>query len=157
MAFFEQIGKRLSDAGQNVAQQTRNLADVTQLTNLNSQKERQISQLYAAIGQAYYENHKNDPAAEELEGIQKINALYAEILQNQEKIKQIKGVTKCEICGADVPASATFCNACGAKVARVVATAEVVTGARLCPVCGSGVAEGNLFCTNCGNRMDNNG
>lgn len=28
MEFFEQIGKKLTDAGQNVAQQTKDLADV---------------------------------------------------------------------------------------------------------------------------------
>ncbi len=31
MAFFEQIGKCLTDAGQNVAQQTKDFADVTKL------------------------------------------------------------------------------------------------------------------------------
>ena len=33
MAFFEQLGKRLADAGQGVAQQTKNLADVTRLNS----------------------------------------------------------------------------------------------------------------------------
>ena len=55
MAFFEQLGKRLADAGQGVAQQTKNLADVTRLNSAISEKERKISQLYLAIGQSYYE------------------------------------------------------------------------------------------------------
>ena len=49
MAFFEQIGKHLSDAGQNVAQQTKKLADVTQLNSTISEKQKKISQLYLAI------------------------------------------------------------------------------------------------------------
>ena len=38
MAFFEQLGKRLTDAGQNVVQQTKNLADVTQLNSAISDR-----------------------------------------------------------------------------------------------------------------------
>lgn len=55
MAFFEEIGKRLTDAGQNVAKQTKNLADVTQLNSAISEREKKIAQLFSAIGQAYYE------------------------------------------------------------------------------------------------------
>lgn len=54
MAFFEQLGKRLSDAGQGVAQQTKNFADVTRLNGAISDKERRITQLYQSIGQTYY-------------------------------------------------------------------------------------------------------
>ena len=42
MAFFEEIGKRLTNAGQNVAQQTKNLADVAQLNSAISDKEKKI-------------------------------------------------------------------------------------------------------------------
>ena len=118
MAFFEQLGKRLTDAGQNVAQQTKNLADVTQLNSAISDREKKISQLYLNIGQLYYEKHKGDSTAEHQEIIGEINALYAEIAQNREKIKQIKGVVKCSKCGADVPLNAAFCNACGTKIER---------------------------------------
>ena len=148
MAFFEEIGKRLTDAGQNVAKQTKNLADVTQLNSAISEREKKIAQLFSAIGQAYYEQHKNDAGAEEAEKIEEINALYAEIAQDREKIKQIKGVMKCEKCGADIPANAAFCNACGAKVNH--AEEE-----RLCPVCHAAVEKGNLFCNHCGAKIEN--
>lgn len=68
------------------------------------------------IGQAYYEHHKIDPQGEEIERIQKISSLNAEILECKENIKQIKGVTKCPNCGADVSLDAAFCNACGTKI-----------------------------------------
>lgn len=110
MAFFEQIGKRLTDVGQNVAQQTKDLADITKLNSEISNKEKKVSQLFLLIGQSYYERHKSDDTAEEFEKIAEINALYVEILANREKVKQIKGVVKCENCGADVPLNAAFCN-----------------------------------------------
>ena len=153
MAFFEQLGKRISDAGQDVAQKTRNMADVSQLNSANNEKERQIKQLIFDLGKAYYENHKNDVTAEGVEVISNINALYREIHENHEKIKQIKGIVKCANCGADVPVGAAFCNGCGAKVDRPNPAAVNANGQRFCPGCDAVVPEGNLFCTKCGTRL----
>lgn len=154
MAFFEKIGKRLTDAGQNVAQQTHNLADVTRLNSAISEKEKKISQLFLMIGQSYYEAHKNDGAAEEMEKITEINALFSEIFENREKIKQIKGVVKCENCGADVPLNASFCNACGTKVNRVEVVKDNTESEFQCPACHAMVEKGNLFCNHCGAKIE---
>lgn len=154
MAFFEQIGKRLTDAGQNVAQQTKDLADVTKLNNAISEREKKISQLFLLIGRSYYEGHKDDPAAEELDKITEIDSLYSEIFANRDKIKQIKGVTKCENCGADVPLNAAFCNACGTKVVRKETVSQNTGNERLCPACHAIVEEGNLFCNHCGAKIE---
>lgn len=153
MAFFEQLGKRLTDAGQNVAQQTKNLADVTQLNSAISDREKKISQLYLNIGRLYYEGHKDDLSAEHREIIDEVDALYAEIAKNREKIKQIKGVVKCPNCGADVPLSAAFCNACGAKIERDSAASDA-TAQRCCPVCHAVVSAEDSFCNNCGAKVD---
>lgn len=153
MAFFEQLGKRLSDASQNVAQQTKNLADVSQLNSANSEKEKQIKRLIFELGKAYYEAHKKDFDAEGVEIIGEINTLYREIHDNHEKIKQIKGIVKCNNCGADVPVGATFCNGCGTKVERPTADEASASGQRFCPSCDAVVPEGNLFCTKCGTRL----
>lgn len=158
MSFFEQLGKRLSDAGQGVAQQTKNFADVTRLNGVISGKEKQIIQLYGAIGQAYYQRHRDDPAAEELEQIQAINALLREIDQCREEIKQIKGVAKCPSCGADVPLHSAFCSACGAKLPEQQPpeqTAEPTPAAGpVCPNCHAPLEEGAKFCIHCGARME---
>lgn len=155
MAFFEQLGKRLTDAGQNVAQQTQNLADVTRLNSAISENEKKISQLFLVIGQSYYEKHKNDSGAEELEKIAEVNTLYFEIAANREKIKQIKGVVKCENCGADVPLNASFCNACGTKVNRNEVPNVSTEVECLCPACHAAVEKGNLFCNHCGAKIEN--
>ena len=95
MAFFEQLGKRLSDAGQGVAQQTKNFADVARLNSAISDKERRITQLYQSIGQAYYQRHQDDAAPEFQAETEEIRRLLAEILRDQEEIKQIRGIVKC--------------------------------------------------------------
>lgn len=154
MNHFDEIGKRLSDAGQNVVQQTKNFSDTSRLNGSISEKEKQIVQLYTAIGRAYYEQHKDDPSAEQPEQIAQINTLSAEIAQLREEIKQIKGVVKCPGCGAELPLNATFCSSCGAKIVQSAAAAAAPAGARVCPRCGAAVAEGNRFCTGCGAKME---
>lgn len=155
MALFEQIGKRLVDAGQGVAQQTKNFADVTRLNSEISEKERKITQLYQTIGQTYYQNHSQAPEPEYRQTVEEIQALLAEIAQYQEEIKQIKGIVKCPSCGADVPLRAAFCNSCGARMTPEAPPAPPEEGSRVCSVCGAAVAEGNQFCTHCGTRLNN--
>ena len=155
MAFFEQIGKHLSDAGQNVAQQTKKLADVTQLNSTISEKQKKISQLYLAIGRSYYERHKTEEnPQEEAEKIAEINAIAAEIAEAREKIKRLKGVIKCEKCGAEIPADAAFCNVCGNKINSADAAETELQQERICPVCHEKVDKGNFYCKHCGAKVD---
>lgn len=49
MSIFEKIGEKLSGAGQGVAQQVKNFADVARLNSIISEKEKQIAQLYYVL------------------------------------------------------------------------------------------------------------
>ena len=44
MAFFERLGKRITDTSQEVAQKTKDLTGVIRLSNTISEKEKQILQ-----------------------------------------------------------------------------------------------------------------
>lgn len=153
MAFFEQFGKKLTDAGQGVAKQTKNFADITRLNSAISEEEKKISQLYAALGQNYYNAHSGDEQAECSDIIGEINVLFAGIASKREEIKQIKGVTKCPGCGADVPADAVFCGVCGVSVRTAPAAASQITDGVKCS-CGAVMPRGTLFCTECGSRLE---
>ena len=156
MDFLEQLGKRLSDAGQGVAQQTKNLTELTRLNGTISEKDKQLHKAYAAIGQSYYERHKHDLNAEERALIESVSQLLSEIALCREEIKQIKGVTKCQNCGADIPLHAAFCNSCGAKVSPQAndehASSALKTG--ICPNCHAAVPAGNQFCNHCGTKLN---
>lgn len=154
MDFFEHIGKKITNVGQGVAQQTQNFADVGKLNSEISEKEKRISQLYLLIGRLYYERHKNDPNAEEQQKIEEVNQLYRDIIQCQEKIKQIKGVVKCTNCGADVPIHSVFCGSCGSKVVFVDEKEPIAEEAWVCPSCHMPVDKENLFCEHCGAKLD---
>ncbi len=157
MAFFEQIGKRITDTGQSVAQQTKNLADVTKLNSVISEKEKEISQLFFSIGQSYYERYKNDNTVEDFDKISEVTVLYDEIMNCREKIKQIKGIVKCKNCGGDVPLNAVFCNVCGTKVNRSEDNKENIENnecKRTCQACQSLIGMDNVFCNFCGAKIE---
>lgn len=116
MAFLNNLGKKITDAGQGVAQQTKNFTDVARLNSTISDKEKSISQLYAAIGKNYYDQHKNDEENPEKEKLEQITALLAEIDHCRAQIQEIKGVAVCPSCGAEVAQGAAFCSACGANL-----------------------------------------
>jgi ribosomal protein L40E len=158
MAFFEQLGKRITDAGQGVAHQAKSFADVTRINSELAGKERQIAQLYQTIGKLYYERHRDDPAPEFQEEVTAIKTLFSEIAQRKEEIKQIKGIEKCPNCGADVPFQAAFCNACGAKMppAEPVAPSAKAENGQVCPACGAPMGNNNQFCTHCGTKLNGN-
>lgn len=156
MPFFEDIGRKLSNVGQGMAQQTRNIADTTRLNGAVSERERRLAQLFQAVGQAYYQRHAQDPAAEERESLNEITRLYQEIEQYRREINQIRGLAICPTCGAGVPVQAAFCNACGTRMPpqQMPAPAPVQANMRVCPTCGAQVSMENRFCNYCGTNMD---
>lgn len=153
MDFFEQIGRKITNAGQNVAQQTKNFADISQVNSIISENQKKISQSLLELGEMYYGSHKDDSSAEFYEIITEINKLYFEIEQKQEKIKQIKGVVKCPQCGADVVPNAAFCNVCGSKIKRETAEAAKDESQIYCPVCQAVVDPADSFCNHCGTKL----
>lgn len=148
MAFMESIGKQLSEVGLGVAQQTKNFAEITHLSSAISDAKKKIETVYGEIGRSYFERHQGDPNAEEREQIQHILQLQVEIGQFEEKIDQLKCVTKCATCGADVPISARFCNSCGTAVGTKNKPQ------RICPVCSEPLGDGHNFCMECGAKVE---
>jgi Zn finger protein HypA/HybF involved in hydrogenase expression len=121
MAFFEDLGKKLTCFGQTAAQKTKDLTEIARLAAANADRNRKIDQLYEEIGKAYYNAHKDDAFSESADQILEITALFAEIASAQDEINRIKGIVKCANCGADVESGNAYCNACGAKMEAPVA------------------------------------
>ena len=147
MAFFETLGGKIINAGQSIAQSTKNFADVTKLNSAISDYEKQIVDLYTIVGKSYYERHKNDANAEEQQRIMAINTLFKQIDGLKQQIKDIEGIVKCPNCGADVPRDSLFCSSCGSKVVKE-------TAARHCSNCGMPLAADSMFCAHCGTKVE---
>ena len=152
MAFFEGIGKKLTQTSQDVMKKTKNFADTTKISAMISDEERGIQELYRKLGKSYYELHRETPEED-------LSALVGEIAEKEDKIRQcreqiaqINGVKKCPECGAEVAENAVFCNSCGAKLPlKPVEEPEVYYV--VCSSCGENVPEGQKFCIHCGSAM----
>lgn len=142
MSFLDNIGSKASAAGQAAAEKARNFAEVNRLNGVISDHEKRISRLYFELGQSYYERHKGDPEAEELERIAAITDTNEKIAVCREQIKTLKGVEKCPNCGADVQNGSQFCNNCGTRMPPASMKTAPKAG-HTCPTCGAAVAEGN--------------
>ena len=115
MAFFEDLGKKISDGLDGVSNQAKNLTDQVRLSTAVSEKEKQVNALYTAIGQAYYAAHSNDadPAYAE---VAEITALLEEIRVLKEDLLKRKGIATCPACGAELATGSAFCPKCGTKL-----------------------------------------
>jgi uncharacterized protein with PIN domain len=155
MAFFEQIGKKISDAGQGAAQQAKIFSEVAKLNSSISDKEKKINQLYISIGQAYYQQHKDEEGAFAQDKMQEITALTAEIAKCRDEICQVKGISKCPQCGGEVPRGSAFCSSCGAKVPQASEQGDAAAQEEhTCPNCHAHVSQGDQFCIQCGTKIE---
>lgn len=156
MAFFEQIGRKITDAGQGVAQQTKNLTETTRLNAKIAENKKKMSQLLFEMGQDYYKKHRKDRDNEEQEYIDRVNELFREIIQCQKEIEQIKTADVCKVCGSRIVEGSSFCMGCGTRLnADQIEDSFLIISdsTRKCPVCGTAVDEDSAFCTSCGTKL----
>lgn len=156
MAFFEEIGKKITNAGQGVAQQTKNLTETTRLNAKISETKKKMSQLLFEMGNDYYKKHRKDKDCEEQEYIDQLNVLFHEILKCQKEIEEIKNATVCKVCGSRIAEGAAFCMSCGTRIGADVEedTADYDEAIRKCPACGAPVDENSVFCMACGTKLE---
>ncbi len=154
MAFFDNVGRKLSQAGQGAIQKTKEMADIARLNSLIADEEKRMNNNYYQIGKLYTQLHSADCEdcfstyiAAVQESMQKIDELKAEI-------QVLRAVTKCPVCGAEVPNSALFCSACGTAMQNAAQTQPADTVK--CGNCGAFVNKDMNFCTSCGTPMVKN-
>lgn len=161
MALFEEIGRRIANAGQGVAQQTKNLTETTRLNAKISENKKKMSQLLFEMGNDYYKKHRKDVDCEEQEYINKVNALFFEVIQLEDEIEKIKTSENCKACGARLSNGAAFCMSCGAKLGKddIEEMEAPQKASKACPACGEIVDADSLFCVSCGAKLsgDENG
>ena len=116
MAFFDDLGKMITQTGQEAVNKTKEVAEVAKLNNdINSAKNK-IDDLYKQIGQAFAERNADttkEPYAGLLAQIAEQKKLIAD---KREEIGVVKGFRNCPNCGARVADGVAFCGKCGTQL-----------------------------------------
>lgn len=149
MAFWDNFEKKATDATANVVSKVKGVSDITRLNSMVSEEENRIREIYFKIGQTYVALHGRDNEAGFADLLNALKASQLKVEQCKQEIMDIRGVQKCERCGAEVAAGAAFCMTCGAQIPKIQPK-PVVNSGRRCKKCGATVAPNARFCTSCG-------
>lgn len=125
MALFDTLSKVISEKGQNVVNKTKDLGEITKLTAKISELERKMDQTYKTIGKLYVERMGDNPDEAFKEMVASVKDKKKRIAGYREDIRVLRGVQKCNGCGAEVDLNASFCPKCGAKVEPLNVVADV--------------------------------
>ena len=116
MAFFDDLGKMITQTGQDAVNKTKEVAEVAKLNNNINSAKNKIDDLYKQIGQAFAERNADtteEPYAGLLAQIAEQKKL---ISDKREEIGAVKGFRSCPNCGAKVADGVAFCGKCGTQV-----------------------------------------
>lgn len=151
MAFFNDLGKKASEATAKAVLKAQELSETTRLNSLISEEERKIDSSYYQIGKLYVSIHGHD-VEEALSGmVENIFESQQKIDVYRTQIQDLKGLQRCEKCGAEVERGVAFCTCCGTpmpKIENIILDDHVK-----CSNCGTIVKRGMRFCTACGKPM----
>ena len=154
MAFFDNVGKKLSQAGQGALQKTKEMADIARLNSLIADEEKRLNNNYYQIGKFYSQLHSADCEDCFTTYISAVNESLKKIDDLKAKLQVLRAVAKCPNCGAEVPTSSMFCNACGTAMPNTAnkSIAQPADSVK-CNNCGNFVNKNMKFCTSCGAPM----
>lgn len=153
MAFFDDLGKKISQAGQSAVQKTKEITEVAKLNGAISDEEKKINYNYYQIGKLYYAMHASDFETDFSGMIEAIKESEQKVVEYRQQIQDIKGVVRCEKCGAEVASNVAFCSSCGAPMPKQ--TVKENENLIRCSSCGQMVDKDMRFCIYCGANMKN--
>ena len=152
MGFLDELGKKVTDAGQKTMQKTKDITDIARINSLITQEENKIYSTYHQIGKMYVSIHGMDYEPEFSDMIAGIADSEQKVQAYRKQIQDIKGIQHCLKCGAEIPRGAAFCSSCGALISHTNEQKNLEESVK-CMKCGSFVKKGMRFCTSCGEPL----
>ncbi len=143
MAFLDDFSKKISQASQSAVKKTKDITDIARINSCISDEEKRIESMYFQIGKLYSVVHANDYEADFAVMINTIKEAEGAIAEYRNQILEIRKVTRCPKCGAEVPNNTAFCGTCGYSMP--VDETKVA-----CQSCGKMIPKDVRFCTGCG-------
>lgn len=151
MGFFDDLGKKVTDVGQKTVKKTKEMSETVKINSLISDEEKKLNSAYCQIGITFVSKYGKECEEEFLEWVNSALEAQEKIREYQIQIQDIKGIQRCEKCGATVQRGAVFCSACGAAMPST--QTENMNEFVQCKVCGEMVKQDMNFCTKCGSPM----
>lgn len=118
MAFFEDLGKKLTKVGEAAAEKTKEVAELTKVNAKILDAQNKLDKAYIEVGKRYVEIH---PVNEEDDMKPAVDAVYAledQLKELRRQLQDLKGTFKCDVCGTQCNAEAAFCSKCGAELKK---------------------------------------
>ena len=152
MSFFDELGRKITDAGKAASEKAKDLAEVTHLNSVIKEKQAQADALTAELGEAYFNAHVNDKNCEFYDKVDEIDNLKKAIDDCRSSILEIKGLVECPFCGTQFDADENCCPNCGKAIPRRAQSIVSGNGEEklICAVCGYHMRPGSNFCIMCG-------
>ena len=98
MAFFDDLGAKLSKTGQKTMQKANDLADITKLNMRTGDLNKAIQELYAKVGEQYYALHREQPEEALASLCGEIDAANQELEQIRADVQRIRQIKVCPSC-----------------------------------------------------------
>ncbi len=128
MELWDNITQKAAAVTEKAVQRAKNLAEQAKLRNQLSEAERTVTDCYTQIGKQYAAAHPEDFEEGYAPMMAAIAGANRQIASLREQLRDLKAVSLCPSCGAEVGKDAAFCSACGAEMPKPVPVeAEVVT------------------------------
>ena len=108
MAFFDELGKVISDKSKEAANRVKDITGVLQLKSKLSAEKDKINKAYITLGKAYYDRHEGELEGKFADEFHTIQAGLVKIASLEDEIAELEGTR--------VEQNAAFCSRCGAPM-----------------------------------------
>lgn len=153
MPLFDDLKNKALRTAQAAADKTKVVMETAKLNGQIDDEKKSINFNFTRIGEICYENYPDGiTAASIAELVNQINESKTKITELEKQVRALKGMTKCDKCGAEVQEDKAFCGTCGASV--LIETKDTSEEGVSCSKCSSVLPLGSLFCTSCGQKVD---
>lgn len=152
MAFLDDLSQKIAQAGQSVAQKTKDTTEIMKINGNISDEEKHLSELFLNLGKSYYEAHKSDSEEAFSAIVSEITDTTEKIKDYSEQVRRLKGLIDCPNCGKEIAYGMAFCTNCGTP-APTAEEAHSEEDGIVCSNCGKILPEGTAFCVECGTKV----
>ena len=124
MDFFMDLGKKMTKVKDATMQKTKGVAEYAKINAKILDIQNKLDKAYIEVGKKYLEIHPTSDEEEMRVVVEIANIFEEQIKELRKQLHELKGTVKCEACGFECEAEATFCSNCGAEMKKGKNAAE---------------------------------